>query len=173
MHEDDDEKSEIALEFALALMTYTWAQGTTEDRDQAQMGQPPYPVQDNVMLKYLIQRATEMTGCTGPDRILARAVVWLAAHAWFEGGLDERSRTRGHRPVTDDDAERAKSLFLGFLDHTIDPQDLTRDPDLARRALIALQPERPPSEPTPSTVELIAQQRAMWLKRFQATQSLP
>ena len=38
------------------------------------------------MLGYLINRAKEYLDASGVEATL----VWLAAHAWFEGALDER-----------------------------------------------------------------------------------
>lgn len=94
----DDEVSTVTQEFAQALMLYVGDQGTCEDRDEAELGQPPHPDRDSPMLKYLIQRAAEIaeyTWPTDPEGVAAaEAFVWLAVHAWFEGGLAERARAR-------------------------------------------------------------------------------
>ncbi len=44
----------------------------------------PWPAQTNVMLEYLVHRTVEILE-TGDTQ---GAVLWLAAHAWFEGSLD-------------------------------------------------------------------------------------
>ena len=43
----------------------------------------PFPGTDNPMLAYLVQRSEEMAETDGRPT----AVLWLAAHAWFEGAL--------------------------------------------------------------------------------------
>lgn len=52
------------------------------------MPAPPWPERDNPMLGYLIDRARDIVKDEGLDS----ALVWLAAHAWFEGAVEERYR---------------------------------------------------------------------------------
>ena len=51
--------------------------------------EPPWPEADDPMLAYLVGRAKELVDAEGVDA----ALVWLAAHAWFEASIDERART--------------------------------------------------------------------------------
>lgn len=71
------------------LVAYLDGQGETVEalRSRSQPNEP-WPEADNPMLRYLIERATELLAVEGTET----AVVWLAVHAWFEGTLDERAR---------------------------------------------------------------------------------
>jgi hypothetical protein len=68
------------------LIPYLDGQGTAVAKLRASsMPSSPWPAQDNQMLAYLLAHASEMleNGSTSES-----ALVWLAAHAWFEGALD-------------------------------------------------------------------------------------
>jgi hypothetical protein len=70
------------------LIAYAEAQGNRDIPQDA----PPWPEETNIMVKYLIQTAwIEMTEDLSVDS-LTQTLIWLATHAWFEGGMAERSR---------------------------------------------------------------------------------
>ena len=49
---------------------------------------PPWPELGNPMLEHLLDRARAIADHDGVEQ----AFVWLAAHAWFEGGIDYANR---------------------------------------------------------------------------------
>jgi hypothetical protein len=49
----------------------------------------PWPAADNPMLRYLIANAIWLVETEG----VPSALLWLATHAWFEGGLDAINRS--------------------------------------------------------------------------------
>ena len=78
----------VLPEHAAALETYLHGQvAVAELRKQAMPG-APWPTAENPMLAYLLHAATESfeNGPRAGD--LHTALIWLAAHAWFEGALD-------------------------------------------------------------------------------------
>ena len=64
---------------------------------EANQPSPPWPSQDNVMLRYLLIKA-EKSIAAGMDR--RTALSQLAVHAWFEGGVEnyDRGQMDGRRP---------------------------------------------------------------------------
>ena len=70
------------------LSTYVDLQGTLDALRLRPSSEQPWPAFDNPMLGYLKERATEIAAHDGIDA----AITWLAANAWFEGALAERSR---------------------------------------------------------------------------------
>jgi hypothetical protein len=95
---DDDLEVEFATLYAddseaLArwkdqLSEYVDLQGTLDALRLRPSSEQPWPAFDNPMLGYLRERGTEIAAQDG----LAAAVAWLAANAWFEGAIAERSR---------------------------------------------------------------------------------
>lgn len=85
--------------FLRRIDSYITAQETEDDR-KAEMPEPPWPDEQNVMLKYLVARADEImmdrfTSIATAGDAFNEAVMYLSVHAWFEGGLAERARSRG------------------------------------------------------------------------------
>jgi hypothetical protein len=70
------------------LSTYVDLQGTLDALRLRPSSEQPWPAFDNPMLGYLKERAAEVAAHDGTDA----AITWLAANAWFEGALAERSR---------------------------------------------------------------------------------
>lgn len=70
-------------EMAGELWDYMNSQPCGLQAREVSLPMPPYPAQDNPMFKYLVRRALEIDH----DQGVAPAIVWVAAHAWFEGGL--------------------------------------------------------------------------------------
>src|SRR5665647_1429773 len=78
----------VLPEHAAALEAYLDGQvAVAELRKQAMPG-APWPTAENPMLAYLLHAATESfeNGPRAGD--LHTALIWLAAHSWFEGALD-------------------------------------------------------------------------------------
>jgi hypothetical protein len=57
----------------------------------AEMPNPPWPAQDNPALEYLVNGALSWLD---DGRDTREVVRWLAAHAWFEGGVEAYDRGR-------------------------------------------------------------------------------
>jgi hypothetical protein len=70
------------------LSSYVDLQGTLDALRLRPSSEQPWPAFDNPMLGYLKERAAEIVAKDG----LEAGVTWLAANAWFEGALAERSR---------------------------------------------------------------------------------
>lgn len=70
------------------LSQYVDLQGTLDALRLRPSSEQPWPAFDNPMLGYLKERTAEIVAKDG----LEAAVTWLAANAWFEGALAERSR---------------------------------------------------------------------------------
>ena len=70
------------------LSEYVDNQGTLDALRLRPSSEQPWPAVDNPMLGYLVERTIEMAN----DEGLGVAVAWLAANAWFEGAIAERSR---------------------------------------------------------------------------------
>jgi len=70
------------------LSQYVDLQGTLDALRLRPSSEQPWPAFDNPMLGYLKERSAEIVDKDG----LEAAVTWLAANAWFEGALAERSR---------------------------------------------------------------------------------
>jgi hypothetical protein len=70
------------------LSQYVDLQGTLDALRLRPSSEQPWPAFDNPMLGYLKERSAEIVAKDG----LEAAVTWLAANAWFEGALAERSR---------------------------------------------------------------------------------
>jgi hypothetical protein len=70
------------------LSQYVDLQGTLDALRLRPVSEQPWPAFDNPMLGYLKERSGEIVEKDG----LEAAVTWLAANAWFEGALAERSR---------------------------------------------------------------------------------
>ena len=70
------------------LSQYVDNQGTLDALRLRPSSEQPWPAFDNPMLGYLVERAVEIAEDDG----LGAAVGWLAANAWFEGAIAERSR---------------------------------------------------------------------------------
>lgn len=96
--EDDDLEFEFASLYADdsaalerwkdALSGYVDVQGTLDALRLRPSSEQPWPAFDNPMLGYLRERTAEIVEKDGLDA----AVAWLAANAWFEGAVAERSR---------------------------------------------------------------------------------
>jgi len=70
------------------LSAYVDLQGTLDALRLRPSSEQPWPAFDNPMLGYLRERGAEIAAKDGLDA----AVAWLAANAWFEGAVAERSR---------------------------------------------------------------------------------
>ena len=70
------------------LGNYVQSQGPLDALRLRPIPEAPWPDDDNPMLCYLRERATEMLEDDG----IACAIEWLANHAWFEATIAERSR---------------------------------------------------------------------------------
>jgi hypothetical protein len=70
------------------LSEYVDLQGTLDALRLRPSSEQPWPAFENPMLGYLKERTTEIVDKDG----LEAAITWLAANAWFEGAIAERSR---------------------------------------------------------------------------------
>ena len=70
------------------LGQYVDLQGTLDALRLRPSSEQPWPAFDNPMLGYLKERTSEIVLKDG----LEAAITWLAANAWFEGAIAERSR---------------------------------------------------------------------------------
>jgi hypothetical protein len=70
------------------LGEYVDLQGTLDALRLRPSSEQPWHAFDNPMLGYLKERTDEIVGKDG----LEAAITWLAANAWFEGAIAERSR---------------------------------------------------------------------------------
>jgi hypothetical protein len=92
--EDDDGEGSVAFELnSSALRAYLVVQDAGELREP-RLPLPPWPALDNPMLKYLIERAIEMSA-TEPIEVV---FGWLSSHAWFEGSIEGRLAERRGMP---------------------------------------------------------------------------
>ena len=69
--------------FSDRLVVYLESQSEVESLRDTDMPQFPWPDTDNPMLEYLVHRSEEIAESDGRPT----AVIWLAAHAWFEGAV--------------------------------------------------------------------------------------
>lgn len=58
-------------------------------RRNADMPDPPYPAQDNVMLHFIVERAMTAVRAGADPEV---AILDVATHCWFEGALDQIDR---------------------------------------------------------------------------------
>ena len=70
------------------LSAYVDLQGQLDALRLRPSSEPPWPGSDNPMLAYLEERTAEIASNEGMEA----ATRWLAANAWFEGAIAERSR---------------------------------------------------------------------------------
>jgi hypothetical protein len=76
--------------FADSLLAYCDSQAAAAGLARlTQQPYAPWPATDNPMLRYLI--ASTLTLVETED--VHSALLWLATHAWFEGGLEAISRS--------------------------------------------------------------------------------
>ena len=80
--------SEALARWKDRLSSYVDLQGTLDALRLRPSSEQPWPAFDNPMLGYLKERSSEIAANDGLDAALA----WLAANAWFEGAIAERSR---------------------------------------------------------------------------------
>ena len=73
--------------FSDRLAVYLEGQSAVESLRDTDMPQFPWPDAYNPMLEYLVHRSEEIAASDGRPA----AVIWLAAHAWFEGALSALS----------------------------------------------------------------------------------
>jgi len=84
----DPNGTSVLPEHAAALEMYLHGQVAVAELRQQKMPGAPWPSDDNPMLAYLLHAAKDRFE-SGPEAgDLRGALVWLAAHAWFEGALD-------------------------------------------------------------------------------------
>ena len=69
------------------LTAYLDGMASVEEVRQHSQGQRPWPLPDNPMLGYLLDRASEMLKESKQSDVL----IWLAVHAWFEGAIAEKA----------------------------------------------------------------------------------
>ncbi len=69
--------------FSDRLAVYLEGQSAVESLRDTDMPYFPWPDTDNPMLEYLVHRSEEIAESDGRPT----AVIWLAAHAWFEGAV--------------------------------------------------------------------------------------
>jgi len=89
-----------------AAETYTWEQdmqrGSWPTPRTAKMPDPPWPSPENPMLAALLGDARKNVDTLGVDA----ALLQLATHCWFEGGIEGYDRgqrdARGHDGTVDD-----------------------------------------------------------------------
>lgn len=82
----DYDETRILLEHQAELTPYVDGQGPAVAKLRASsMPAAPWPSPDNPMLAYLLARATDMLS---EGSTLKSTLVWIGAHAWFEGALD-------------------------------------------------------------------------------------
>ena len=93
---ESDSESEVLARWGDQLGTYAQEQGYLDALRLRSDTEPPWPQFDNPMLRYLVERGGELAEHEGVER----AIEWLAAHAWFEGAIAERSRVA--RMLVDD-----------------------------------------------------------------------
>lgn len=84
--------------FSDRLAVYLEGQSAVESLRDVDMPQFPWPDTYNPMLEYLVHRSAEIAESDGRPA----AVIWLAAHAWFEGSLAALAfkSTEGPSPIT-------------------------------------------------------------------------
>jgi hypothetical protein len=80
--------SEALARWKDRLSGYVDLQGTLDALRLRPSSEQPWPAFDNPMLGYLKERGAEIAAHDGLDA----AIAWLAANAWFEGAIAERSR---------------------------------------------------------------------------------
>jgi hypothetical protein len=80
--------SEALTRWKDRLSQYVDGQGTLDALRLRPMSEQPWPAANNPMLGYLVERSIEIADEKG----LGAAVAWIAANAWFEGAIAERSR---------------------------------------------------------------------------------
>ena len=85
---ESDAESVVLARWGDQLGTYAQDQGYLDALRLRSETEPPWPQFDNPMLRYLIERSGELVEHEGVEH----AIEWLAAHAWFEGAIAERSR---------------------------------------------------------------------------------
>ncbi len=88
----------IPVEVADAVLSYTQAQddargGRWPSPRNVDQPSPPWPSQDNPALQYLLLKC-EASIAAGID--LPTALLQLAVHAWFEGGIENYDRGQIH-----------------------------------------------------------------------------
>jgi len=93
---ESDDESAVLARWNDQLGAYAHGQGVLDALRLRSKTEPPWPQVDNPMLRYLIERSGEIVEREGLDP----AIAWLAAHAWFEGAIAERSRVA--RMLVDD-----------------------------------------------------------------------
>lgn len=75
-----------------AAQTYTWEQDMRRSAwptpRTARMPEPPWPSPDNPMLAALLHDARKNAAAMGVDA----AMLQLATHCWFEGGIEGYDR---------------------------------------------------------------------------------
>jgi hypothetical protein len=92
---------QIPRDISFAVIDYHAQQDATRGawdnpRDAAQPD-APWPAQDNAMLKFLLTKA-ELSVKAGMD--LRTAMLQLAVHAWFEGGIENYDRGQSDARAT-------------------------------------------------------------------------
>ena len=65
--------------------------GDWPDPRDARQGVPPWPQENDPMLRYLLHKAVASMDAGMPVR---DAMLTLAVHAWFEGGVENYDRGR-------------------------------------------------------------------------------
>jgi hypothetical protein len=92
---DDDQLAHLYEDGGAALARwkdrlgdYVDLQGTLDALRLRPSSEQPWPAFENPMLGYLKERTGEIVERDG----LEAAITWLAANAWFEGAIAERSR---------------------------------------------------------------------------------
>jgi hypothetical protein len=83
----------IPEDLASALLAHVAEQdanrGDWPNPRDADQPQPPWPADDSPVLRYLLHKA-EASMAAGMDR--TAAMLQLAVHAWFEGGIENYDR---------------------------------------------------------------------------------
>lgn len=103
--------SDIEASLALPAATVDAAMARAEEQDRrrgswpspraAAMPNPPWPHRDSAMLKFLLAKARASIDA-GMD--IDTALLQLATHAWFEGGIEgyDRGQADARRPRATD-----------------------------------------------------------------------
>jgi hypothetical protein len=87
---ETDQPTQLAQIISGQLLTYSDSQRLAA-RLARRKSQPEalWPPADNPMLRYLIANAIWLVETEG----VPSGLLWLATHAWFEGGLDAINRS--------------------------------------------------------------------------------
>jgi hypothetical protein len=92
---ETDHPEPYAQLVASQLLSYCDSQSlSSQHARRRSQPETPWPAADNPMLRYLIANAIWSVETDG----VPSALLWLATHAWFEGGLEAINRSAPSHP---------------------------------------------------------------------------